>query len=147
MEQDIIEKEIKQEDKPEVKGTEITYPAKKAIFWFILINILLSGAIYYISATHQNPVSNEDILLFYSPTCPHCKIVEEFIQNNSLDSRINITMKNTWLPEIAKEYSQAADLCKIAQDARGVPMLYYNQTCYLGDVDSIKILKGLGGVE
>lgn len=149
MEQDIIEKELKQEEKVEIKGKEITSSAKKALIWFLLINLVLSGAIYYLAATHENSnISDKDqVLLFFSPTCPHCKNVEDFIQNNRLDSKINITMKNTWIPEIATEYTQIADLCKIAKESRGVPMLYYNQTCYLGDIDSIKTLKKIGGLD
>ncbi len=149
MAEGLIEKEIKQEERKEVLGKEITYPARKAIFWFLLINILLSGVIYIVAVNNQKSVmpNNEAILLFFSPTCPHCKLVEEFIANNSLDSKLNITQKNVWLPEIAKEYEKLADFCKIAKDARGVPMLYNNQTCYLGDVDAISSLKQLGGLK
>ena len=153
MEESIIEKEIKQEDKPEIKG-EITPKAKKAIIWFLVINILLSGAIYYISANHQeviqntsiNVSNNNSILLFFSPTCSHCKLVEEFIQNNSLDSKLNITRENVWLPEAAQKYVKLANSCKIPEINRGVPMLHYNKTCYIGDVDSINILKQIGGI-
>lgn len=148
MEENIIEKELKQEEKPEKVGLKVTSSAKKAIIWFIVINILLSGAIYYTSANHQKPIilGNNSVLLFFSPTCPHCKLVEDFIANNSLNSKINITQENVFLPEIASKYNQLADFCKIAKSERGVPMLYYNQTCYLGDVDSINILKQLGGL-
>jgi hypothetical protein len=61
MEKSLIEKEIKQEDKPEIKG-KITEKAKKAIIWFIIINLILTGTIYLL---YKNPYMLRLYLLSY----------------------------------------------------------------------------------
>lgn len=148
MEESLIEKEIKQEDKPEIKG-KITEKAKKAIIWFIIINIILTGAIFFLYQNQSDKIAYNanEIVMFSKPDCPHCKLVKEFISENNLTSKLNITFKEAVSPVIIQEYSQIADFCKIAPENRGVPLLFYDKQCYLGDKDSIDLLKKLGGIK
>lgn len=61
----------------------------------ILIIILVLIGFYFI--TSKKPASvdqinpNADLILFYGSTCPHCKIVEEFISTNKIDQKIKIS--------------------------------------------------------
>jgi glutaredoxin len=147
MENDIIEKEIKAEEKPEVYSEKVTSKAKQAIAWFIVINLVIIGVLLYLTLNEPVTISSEEISLFYSSTCPHCKNVEDFIENNSLEERLNISQKNVALPNNINEYNSAADICKIPEEERGIPLLYYNGSCYLGDLDAIDFLKQAGGIE
>jgi len=44
----------------------------------------------------NNTTTLEDsnqIILYYGETCPHCKIVEQYILENKVDSKLKITQK------------------------------------------------------
>jgi hypothetical protein len=88
-------------------------------------------------------------MLYSGVTCPHCKIVEEFIKNNSIDSKLNITQKEVFENKTnADELIALGKACGVSANTIGaVPMMYSNGLCYLGDVDIICVLKNLTGVK
>ncbi len=89
------------------------------------------------------PPSNSSTILYYSETCPHCKNVEGFIEQNDISSKMNIIQKEVKLNESnAKELITVQNYCKIDKNYIGsVPLLYSDGKCYLGDIDIIDFLK------
>ena len=74
--------------------------AKKIIWAFLIVSVLAIAALYLISLkTNEKPAANltanSSIILYYSITCPHCKVVEDYIKNNSIDSKMNLTQKES----------------------------------------------------
>ena len=122
--------------------------AQKIVVGFFVISALVIVGLYFLSLSSDNNLP-EGITLYYSFTCPHCKIVEDFMKNNSIESKINITQKEVSLNQAnAKELIAAGKVCKIQSDYIGaVPLLYNEGICYLGDVDIINFLKNEVGIK
>ena len=90
-----------------------------------------------------------DIILFYGDTCPHCKIVEEYINKNNITRYIkfqNLEIYNN--RNNAKIMLEKQDLCKDLSDddKGGVPFLYSSEKCVVGDQPVIDFLKAKAGI-
>lgn len=90
-----------------------------------------------------------DIILFYGDTCPHCKVVEEYINKNNITRYIkfqNLEVFNN--QDNAKLMTEKQDLCKdlSADDKGGVPFLYSSEKCVVGDQPVIDFLKAKAGI-
>ncbi|MEI6498492.1 MAG: hypothetical protein WCO23_00860 [bacterium] len=82
-------------------------------------------------------------IFFYSDTCPHCKNVEKFIDENNIKAKIDFVSK-----EVSTNDKNANDLiskgqeCKIAEENIGaVPLYWDNGVCTVGDTPIIDYLK------
>jgi glutaredoxin len=83
-----------------------------------------------------------DIILFYTYTCPHCKIVDEYIEENKIEEKIPFSHKEVSKnKENSKELEEKAEICNIPLDSIGVPFLWDGERCLLGDKDIIEFFK------
>lgn len=140
-------------------------PWKIIISFFVILILVIAGlyGYYLYKQNSNNKICNptaykiaasgnlslpSGIVFYYGSTCPHCKLVEEFMKNNSIESKISIIQKEVFQNKTnADEMVNIQNLCKLPQEDIGaVPLLYLNNTCYLGDKDIICILKSLGGL-
>lgn len=78
-------------------------------------------------------------ILFYSDTCPHCKVVEQYITDNNVRSylvfrelEVSTNTANSQL------LGKKAASCGINGDSIGVPFFFDGQNCLVGDADIIK---------
>ncbi len=123
--------------------------AQKIIVGFFIISLLLIGILFLIYLNKPTNIpSPEEIVFYYGITCPHCKIVEQWISDNNFTQKMNITQKEVYENQTnAKELIAVGTLCKIEKQYIGaVPLVYSDGKCYLGDVDSISFLKNKIGV-
>jgi len=78
-------------------------------------------------------------ILFYSDTCPHCKIVEQYIKDNNVKSYLVFreleVSSNTANSQLL---GKKAAGCGISGDSIGVPFFFDGQNCLVGDSDIIK---------
>lgn len=85
---------------------------------------------------------NSEVIFYYSNTCPHCQVVEEFIKNNKVNDLVSFQSKEVGLnKENASELMAKAGICKIAQDQIGVPFLWDGSKCVIGQDDIINFFK------
>jgi glutaredoxin len=105
---------------------------------FLLVSVLVISALA--------ALAKEPIVLFYGTTCPHCKNVDEWITQNNIESKLTIQHRDAW-----KDEHNAALLHEVASSCGlkdyGVPLLYLDGQCYVGDVDVIEALKQKAGVQ
>lgn len=123
--------------------------AQKIVAVFFIIVAVIIAILFFIS-NQQNKNTNlpEGIVLYYGDTCPHCKIVDEFIINNNVSSKINITNKEVFNnPLNQAEFLRVIKQCNIKSSQAGVPLLYSEGTCYSGDVEVIDFIKEKIGVQ
>jgi glutaredoxin len=123
--------------------------AQKIIVGFFIISILVIATLFLIYLNKPvNIPSSQEIVFYYGITCPHCKIVEQWMADNNFTQKINITQKEVYENQTnAKELIAVGALCKIEKQYIGaVPMIYSEGKCYLGDVEAIKFLKTKMGV-
>lgn len=117
--------------------------AKKVVLIFLIVSVLLVAGLYgYYSFHSKNSLNIENNTLFYSLTCPHCKNVEQFMEDNNISQKINITQLEVSQNSInAQKLIAVGKLCKIDSNYLGaIPLLYSNGSCYLGDTPIIGYL-------
>lgn len=95
-----------------------------------------------------SPLQVEKMVLYYGSSCPHCKIVEEYLQKNNSSDQFGIVQKEVWSGQTNQdEFVQKARACGLDLDNLGVPMLWDAATskCYMGDQPIIEFLKDRSG--
>ena len=116
----------------------------KKIIPLILIVVVLFGVFKLLSqkpSSVTNPVdtSQFDLVLFYGSTCPHCKIVEEFIKTNKIAEKLKIDQL-----EVYENKDNAATMATVVQkvcpdqlSSNGLPVPFLvdikNNKCVIGD--------------
>jgi len=131
---------------------------KKIGFWIIIAIIILAviaGIIFYStknqtdsgSSSSQTETSDTrtiqttegaDTVLFYGYSCPHCKLVEEYIIKNDIDTKVQFDMKEVYKnTKNASDLEAAAAICNIPTSELGVPFLYdgATKTCLTGETE------------
>ncbi|MDD3284166.1 MAG: hypothetical protein PHZ07_01070 [Patescibacteria group bacterium] len=89
---------------------------------------------------NSKPISN--IILFYGDGCPHCKIVDQYIEENKIKSKLTFAEKEIYSSkENANLLIEKANICKIPNNTIGVPFLWDGTKCYMGDEDIINFFK------
>ena len=117
--------------------------AQKIVAGFFAIAILVIAVLFFISLKSPNDSLPSGIVFYYGETCPHCKLVEEFMASNNATSRINVTMKESFSNLVnGDELIKIGSYCKLAKENLGaVPLVYSDGKCYLGDTEAINFLK------
>jgi glutaredoxin len=59
--------------------------------------------------------------LFFSSTCPHCKVVEEYITKNNVKAKIDLDEKEVTTQENIQALLAVVQKCELPQDSIGVP--------------------------
>lgn len=86
--------------------------------------------------------STSQIILFYGDGCPHCKIVEEYINENNIQNKISFIQKEVYYNQNnASELETKAKICGLPTDSIGVPFLWDGERCLIGDQDIIDFFK------
>lgn len=115
----------------------------KVIISFFVISAIILIALYgiYLSKSKNVNLPSEDVF-YYGITCPHCKIVEQFIEEENISSKIEFKSKEVYQnKDNANELIKIGKFCNIEPKYIGaVPLLYFNKTCYLGDAPIIEFL-------
>jgi len=82
------------------------------------------------------------IILFYGDGCPHCALVEEYINQNEVETKLYFAKKEVYNNEQnANELAEKAMICGIPTDSIGVPFLWDGSKCLVGDQDIIEFFK------
>lgn len=115
----------------------------KKIIPLILIIAVLFGVFKLLSQKPSSVINNnpalQDLVLFYGSTCPHCKVVEEFIKTNKIDEKLKISQL-----EVYENKDNAATMVSIVQKVcpdqlsnNGIPVPFLvdtkNNKCVVGD--------------
>lgn len=93
-----------------------------------------------------SPVKQQYIL-FYGETCPHCHVVMDWMDEVSIDSRLDITKKEVYSnPQFSEQMKLAAQNCGIT--SIGVPFLYdaSQKECVVGSTPIIDHLTAVAGI-
>lgn len=102
-----------------------------------LIYVLFTAAILFVGyeVLHpaERPPLKTDLVLYYSANCPHCTTVKEFIHSHNIAQKTPLAMKEiTHSKENLTEYLTVAKRCKLSSNNLVVPLLWAQQTCYIG---------------
>jgi len=118
---------------------------KKKYIILALIALVAIGIVFFVYKQKTAPTSssqNPNLILYYGETCPHCKIVEAFLQENKIAEKVDFSQKEVFLNiNNAKEMNKKATLCNINTSEVGVPFLWNAGQCIIGDEDIINFFK------
>ncbi len=118
---------------------------KKSFLYLFLAggSILAIILIYiFINTKQKSDNENQNTILFYGDTCPHCAKVEEYIAENNTKDKIGLAEKEVYKnTDNAKILNEKAKKCDIKENEIGVPFLWADEKCYMGDEDIINYFK------
>ena len=110
---------------------------RKVIITFISFWILVIAGLYWLSI-----IKNDQVIFFYSENCPHCKLVEQFMQDNHVIDKYPMIMKEIINNEMnRKDLFKKARVCGLNNKKLGVPLLFDKKDCYVGDKNIINYLQ------
>lgn len=123
---------------------------KKVLSLVAIIAVLIVGVVVW-GMTSNNaaaPVANvTGTVYYYGAECPHCKKVNEFLEQNKIAEKVTFTKKEVWHDSgNAKEMSQAAAQCGLDKKEIGVPFIFDNGTCLIGEPDVKKFFSEKAGI-
>lgn len=109
--------------------------------FLIAFSVLLSGC----AAKKDRTIVAEDdspIILFYGEECPHCKNVEKYLDENKVAEKIQFSEREVYHDEAnAALMAEKAKQCGYDENNLGVPFLWTEEKCFMGDVDIIQYFK------
>jgi len=93
-----------------------------------------------LSAIFKKP----ETILFFGDTCPHCKNVDKYLEENNIRETIKFQELEVYQNKInANLMAQKAKTCNIdSSNGIGVPFLFDGENCLMGDEDIINWFKG-----
>ena len=109
------------------------------LFLFLSLVVVVSGC--QKQAGPSTTASSTSLVLFYSTTCPHCQKVEKYLTDNKVRDKINFDMKEISDPVVAQDLINKVKICKLDATNVGVPFLWNNGQCLVGDEDIINFFQ------
>ena len=117
--------------------------SKKIVVGFFITSVIILGVLLFFYVQKQN-----EVILFYGDGCPHCEIVENFIDNNKINEKVTIIRLEIWNnTENRQKLETVIKICKMNQNETGIPLAYTGGKCYMGDSPVINMLKIKSGVD
>jgi glutaredoxin len=84
------------------------------------------------------------VVIFYEPTCPHCKVLEGFLASNHLDEAFDVIRK-----DVTSDAANRAELeavhrtCLKDNGELSVPVVIQDGRCAMGEEEAIRLFKSL----
>jgi glutaredoxin len=120
---------------------------KKWIFGLITLLIISFMGLTFGKAFLARPFEEDPkIIFYYSYACPHCKTVEEYMDESGIREKISIVEKevSTSQQNVNDLYEKAGKCgIDVINEGLPVPVLWNDGTCHIGDVDIINHLKSI----
>jgi glutaredoxin len=105
-----------------------------------------SGSTATSSSASATPVTGT--VYYYGAECPHCKVVNEFLEKEKIAEKVQFVKKEVWHDKTNQtEMMQAAKQCNLDTKSLGVPFLFDNGTCYTGKPDVKKLFHDKAGIK
>lgn len=100
----------------------------------IISAAVIVAAIVFIIASGNKPKEKDELTYFWSESCPHCKDILDYIQENNFDKKYKINKKEVSKnPKNLSELAVAYQKCGLDIKQLGVPLLLEKDNCHLGN--------------
>ncbi len=122
---------------------------KKVIAILIILGVAVTGIIAWgMASSTSEPVAEvTGTVYYYGAECPHCKKINEFLEENKISEKVTFTKKEVWHDSgNAKEMTKAAEQCGLDKKDIGVPFVFDNGTCLIGEPDVRKFFSNKAGI-
>jgi glutaredoxin len=96
---------------------------------------VLLYVVYLFIGTSSKPKATNEIILYFSKDCPHCKNVEDYLKKNpKIEKKIKIDRKEVSVQQNINDWKQKMEICNLDPfKPVGVPFLYFKGQCVSGD--------------
>ena len=120
---------------------------QKNLLLIIITIVLTAGALFVLYYFNKPTIDTNAIILFYGEGCPHCKTVDDFINQNKIGDKVEFTRLEVWYNKNNQNIlAEIAQKCGIKTNQVGVPFLWDGDKCYIGDEDTINFFKQRAGI-
>lgn len=123
------------------------------IFIIVTIGILLgiivleSNRTKGLNKAFAEVLNSKDLVYFYGNTCPKCEELDDFIKTNKIEEKITLVKKEVYSNQSnALILSKVAEKCGIKQSEIGVPFVYFEGKCLIGEPDIKTFLSEKAGL-
>jgi glutaredoxin len=125
---------------------------KKVIGIIVALVVIIGGVAWWgvESGKKANAPAAEvsGTVYFYGAECPHCKTVNEFLEKEKIAEKVQFSKKEVWHDQgNAAEMMQAAKQCGLDPKKIGVPFIFDNGTCKIGEPDVKKFFTEKAGIK
>lgn len=126
---------------------------KNPTLWIIVTALVIIGGSMWWKSKSPTAIAPttplpSGIVLYYGDTCPHCKVVSQFIEENKIKDKVTFEEKEVYNnPANSKELADVAKICGLDINAIGVPFLWDGQNCHLGLDEAINFFKNKAGIQ
>ena len=114
------------------------------------IAVLAGGIIYWGMSEDSGTVAALDpskITYFYGAECPHCQKVNAFLEENKIADKVTFEKLEVWHNRgNARLMGEAAKACGLDESKVGVPFVYAEGKCLIGEPDTIDFFKQKAGL-
>ena len=127
---------------------------KELVMFAGVVVALIAGLVYWGlkdgagSVIEATPDDGASIIYYYGEECPHCKDVQDFIDQNGVAEKVRFVKKEVWHnTKNAREMETRAQICGIQPEGMGVPFVFADGKCVIGTPDAIAFFKKAAGIE
>ncbi|MDQ5976817.1 MAG: hypothetical protein QG664_730 [Patescibacteria group bacterium] len=112
-----------------MKNTEVLI----GVCLVVLIGAIVAWGMYDRNESDGGPLS-EDMTLYWGDGCPHCENVEKFLEEKQVVGKVDFIRKEVWKDRAnAREMERRARNCGIPAKDIGVPFLFSDGQCFVGE--------------
>lgn len=106
---------------------------KKFLLLLLVLPLFLAGCTKTTDLENKVSLLDNKSILFYGDTCPHCKVLEQFMDDNKISEKMIIEKKEVYQnKDNASLMMEAVVRCGLPQKNVGVPFLWTENKCFVG---------------
>jgi len=114
----------------------------KFLLLFLFLPLLLAGCAKVTAPETKVSLLDNKTILFYGDTCPHCKVLEQFLDENKINERMTIEKREVYKDAgNAKLMMEAVTRCSLSPNNVGVPFLWTENKCFVGGDETTNFFK------
>ena len=118
----------------------------KIILAIIAFFVAIASIVWLFREPKSAEAPTGGIVYYYGDNCPHCKNVAKFIEENGIADKVTFIKKEISNLSNSREFLDKANQCGISQKDAGVPLVFAEGKCYVGDADAIAFFKEKAGI-
>lgn len=122
---------------------------KKQYYLILSIAIIIIGALIFwaVSKPKKAEAPTSGIVFYYGQDCSHCKNVEKFIEDNKIVDKVKFSQKEVqYNLNNSREFLARVKECGINQNEAGVPFVYSEGKCFVGEPEVTDFFKNKAGI-
>lgn len=121
----------------------------KALIGVGLLVLVAGGILFW--GLSEDTSSGFDVTkttYFYGEECPHCQRVSEFLTSNNVADKVVFEKREVWHDsKNARQMNDAVKLCQLSVQDVGVPMVFDNGKCIVGEPEVMSFFKEKAGIQ